>query len=49
MTVRLAGESDAFEDRLPVAVLAAPEVGGRHGQAQPGRGGDPGDPRRRRA
>ncbi|MBC8647130.1 MAG: hypothetical protein H7X85_08205, partial [Thermoanaerobaculia bacterium] len=35
MTVRLAGESDAFEDRLPVRVLARPEVVAAHGQANP--------------
>jgi uncharacterized protein YfaS (alpha-2-macroglobulin family) len=35
MTVRLAGESDAFEDRVPVRVLARPEVVAAHGQASP--------------
>ncbi|MFN2386589.1 MAG: MG2 domain-containing protein [Thermoanaerobaculia bacterium] len=35
MTMRLAGESDAFEDRVPVRVLARPEVVAAHGQANP--------------
>lgn len=34
MSVRLAGESDTFEERLPVRVLLAPEVVAAHGQTK---------------
>lgn len=36
MTVKLHGESDAFEEVVPVRVLASPEVVAAYGQAAPG-------------
>jgi hypothetical protein len=35
MTVKLAGESDAFEEVLPVRLLVSPEVVAAYGQARP--------------
>ncbi len=35
MTVKLAGETDAFEETLPVEILASPEVMAAYGQATP--------------
>lgn len=35
MTVKMQGETDAFEDALPVEVLASPEVVAAYGQANP--------------